>query len=209
MGVGRIRVPVVAARSRPRIETESAQFLAQFAPECLARPSPSPVLRFFDRVVPQAYGFRPEVDNLAPGLEGLTDPGARTVTLPPEVYSGLEDDDPRSRFTASHEVGHVVLHGQELARIGTRLPNQTSIVLARRMEIKAYNDPEWQADAFAGSLLMPATALMMLEDEHGSLSVSLLVRVFRVSKSAARYRLSIYETHRDKLQRVGESFRVK
>jgi Zn-dependent peptidase ImmA (M78 family) len=51
----------------------------------------------------------------------------------------------RDRFTIMHELGHLLLHTSDRIwlRRGHRAP-------------KAYRDPEWQANAFAGEFLMPA-----------------------------------------------------
>lgn len=201
-----IRVPVVASRSRFEVERIASEFLRDHAPYCLQSPQPSPVLRFFDRVLPSAFGFKPMIDELPPGLEGITDMGVRSVTLPPEVYAGLEEGMGRALFTASHEIGHVVLHAAELSRTGTCLPNTKAITLARRTDILPYQDPEWQANYFASALIMPVIELMQLEREHGVLTVTLLVETFSVSAAAARTRLKTYAENREKLQRVGRFF---
>lgn len=201
MAIG-IRVPVVKSRSRLEVERIATAFLRQFAPECLRSPQPSPVLRFFDRVLPVEFAFKPMIDKLPPGLEGITDMGVRSVTLPPEVYADLEAGVGRALFTASHEIGHVVLHAAELSPTGACLPNTKAITLARRTDILPYQDPEWQANYFASALIMPVIELMQLERDHGALTERLLVETFSVSAAAARTRIKTYMENRETLQLV-------
>lgn len=204
MGGGRnkrLRVPVVTPRSRVEVETIAMRFVRAFAPQCLLEPNPLPVLSIFDRTLPAKLLFRPVIDDLGPGFEALTDMGDRTVTLIPAVYDGLEVGGGRSRFTAVHEFGHVALHANELGAGGVKLGNRSeeSVAFARRDEIPAYQDPEWQADTFASAALMPVFALVYMEATRGTLSVPLLRDTFRVSNEAASWRLRVFTEHRTAL----------
>ena len=80
-------------------------------------------------------------------FHGLTFPDRHQILLREDVYERACDGKGRDRFTVAHEVGHYILHIPSkivLAKLeqGTAIPN--------------FMDPEWQADAFAGELLMPA-----------------------------------------------------
>jgi Zn-dependent peptidase ImmA (M78 family) len=62
----------------------------------------------------------------------------------PEIYDRAVAGHGRDRMTLAHEVGHLLLH--------------TEVQLARRIgagPIEAFRDPEWQAKAFAGELMVP------------------------------------------------------
>jgi transcriptional regulator with XRE-family HTH domain len=76
--------------------------------------------------------------------EGRVVAGSFTLLLREDVYVGACNGNGRDRFTASHELGHFFMHRQ--------------ITMARAHEDghKIYCDSEWQADVFAGSLLMSA-----------------------------------------------------
>lgn len=84
----------------------------------------------------------------------MVDLEAYTQFQPPQIvfrnssYQGLRNRVPRSRWTAAHELGHLVLH--------------EAICKARSVEAlspsriwKPYNSAEWQANTFASHFLMP------------------------------------------------------
>jgi transcriptional regulator with XRE-family HTH domain len=64
------------------------------------------------------------------------------LALRQDVYLGAWHGDGRDRFTACHELGHLLMH--------------RSVTMARVREDtdKIFVDAEWQADTFAGTLLM-------------------------------------------------------
>lgn len=80
---------------------------------------------------------------------GLTLFQPREIRLRVDVYEGVEQGKGRDRMTLAHEVGHLLLHEDPgLARV----PKNVT-------EIPPYRSSEWQANAFAGSLLMPVEFL--------------------------------------------------
>ncbi len=85
-------------------------------------------------------------------LEDGTFAEAQTQFSPPqitfcsEVYYQLVAEKPRARFTAAHELGHMLLHYG--ARNLNRLPQIS------RAKYNA-NSAEWQANTFAASFLAP------------------------------------------------------
>ena len=115
---------------------------------------------------------------------GATDPkgkGEVNILVSEEVWEALEAKAPTSHFaktTICHELGHALIHVPILRR---RL--QVNNVLARmqRAKLRAFEDPEWQAWAFAGSILIPRTSLNLLEEEYGTISTDLVSAVFEVS----------------------------
>ncbi|WED56149.1 ImmA/IrrE family metallo-endopeptidase [Exiguobacterium profundum] len=73
-------------------------------------------------------------------------PDYKKIVIREDVYEKALAGNPRHRFTLAHEIGHAILHNdvKKLARVDGKLPI-----------IKAYEDPEWQANEFAGELLAP------------------------------------------------------
>lgn len=104
--------------------------------------------------------------------EGLTNTHNGIMRIREDVYYGACNGNGRDRFTIAHEVGHYLLH------------NNDSISLARNKgEIVPYEDPEWQANAFAGELLIPAKLVKGLSYQEISEKCG-------VSYEAAKYQLS-------------------
>ncbi len=105
-----------------------------------------PIVEVVELVLPRVYkGFLLEV---LPEAEmgdnhGLTMPEYGVIQIREDVYNRARAGEGRDRMTIAHEFGHLLLHqGVALARSpsGIALP--------------AYKDPEWQAKAFAGELLI-------------------------------------------------------
>lgn len=123
------------------------------------------------------------------------------ILASPETYDWLETGHPRGGFFVAHELGHCLLHTDQLVRLA-KMPKAKQAALHRggeRAGHAAYQDTEWQANAFAGALLMPARGLKILEQEHGKLSLATIVKHFRVSAEAAGYRLNLYNDRKMEL----------
>jgi Zn-dependent peptidase ImmA (M78 family) len=71
--------------------------------------------------------------------------------------------------------------------------------MERAREHRFFEDTEWQADAFASALLMPATGMHRLESEFGTLTTTMLQRQYLVSNQSATYRLENYQQRRSQL----------
>lgn len=132
-----------------------------------------PIFEFLEQVLDyrmELISFRLG-DRAEMGLaEGYTHPQGEFIQIREDVYlEGLRGQG-RARFTAAHELGHLVMH--------------TNIPLARaRPDTKAYSRAEPQANQFASALLMPLRFLQVhdtpeiVAERHG------------VSKESARLRL--------------------
>jgi len=106
---------------------------------------------------------------------GLTMPAEKVMLIRRDVYEGACSDGGRDRLTIAHEVGHLLLHD--------------SIAFARRMptkQVPAYRSSEWQANCFAGELLVPAWWLRQV----GRISATDVANICKVSLEAADYQLS-------------------
>ena len=127
------------------------------------------------------------LDDIAPGYcfdvldvgemgsdHGLTLIQERMIFIREDVYEGAWGGGGRDRMTIAHEIGHAMLH--------------SGMALGRRMgqEIKPYEDPEWQAKAFAGELLV---AYDHLPKCSNAIEV---VNMFGVSEDAANQQLRAF-----------------
>lgn len=134
-----------------------------------------PVLEVIEHFLPALLGegYTFEVGELGRmgNRHGFVDPVQRTLALREDVYDGLCMHKGRDRFTAAHEIGHMILHNGGLNRA---VPNR---------KLRAYQDPEWQANTFAGFLLMPTHHV------RNCRTVSQLISEFGVSSEAAKHRL--------------------
>ena len=139
------------------------------------------------------------------GSEGFAkyDSDRRVIEIlaSPETYDWLEKGHPRGGFFVAHELGHCLLHTDQLVRLA-QMPKAQQAALHRggqEVAHEAYQDTEWQANAFAGALLMPARGLLILEQEHGELSLAIIAEHFHVSTEAASYRLELYNERKKEL----------
>lgn len=82
--------------------------------------------------------------------EAQTEFSPPKITFSSDVYLKLVQDDPRSRFTAAHEIGHLMLH-QGLATL-KRMPEKS---VAKYQA----NSAEWQANRFAAAFLAPESLM--------------------------------------------------
>ncbi|MEM5817365.1 MAG: ImmA/IrrE family metallo-endopeptidase [Desulfitobacterium hafniense] len=179
------KVPVVPALSCSAIERKARQLIQLSYPELLGTPGAFPVDHFFERKLRAILRFDYDVAALPPGIEGVTDPIDRVLTLSPDTYDALQLGDGRARFTTAHEIGHVTLHPKYLREI---IVDKRGALRLCRSDIPPYRDPEYQANAFAGALLMPAVHVArMLSSGEG---IGGLVRTFNVSWQAAEVRVN-------------------
>ena len=123
------------------------------------------------------------------------------ILASPETYDWLEQGHPRGGFFVAHELGHCLLHTDQLVRLAQMPKAQQAALHRGGQEVghEAYQDTEWQANAFAGALLMPAPGLLILEQEHGELSPDIVAEHFHVSAEAAGYRLELYNDRKEQL----------
>ena len=123
------------------------------------------------------------------------------ILASPETYGWLEKGCPRGGFFVAHELGHCLLHTDQLVRLAQTPKAEQTAHHRGGQEVghETYQDTEWQANAFAGALLMPARGLLFLEQEHGELSPDAIAEHFRVSAEAAGYRLELYNDRKEQL----------
>lgn len=85
----------------------------------------------------------PPIDVLG-DIEGRTIPNKLVIQLREDVYIKMHEGDERAKFTAAHELGHLILH------------QNIPLNFENSLQVHApYEDSEWQADIFAAEFLMP------------------------------------------------------
>jgi Zn-dependent peptidase ImmA (M78 family) len=115
------------------------------------------------------------------------------------TYRHLEERHPRAAYFVAHELGHCLLHTDQLIRLAQMPTNQQAAFHRGREGHKVYEDTEWQANAFASALLMPASGIAALERACGKITAPLIADRFGVSSEAAGYRLDLYAHRKTEL----------
>ena len=109
------------------------------------------------------------------GDEGRVFPGQAKIELREDVYERACGGEGRSRFTACHELGHFLMH--------SNLPLSR---MESSRDFPVFRDAEWQADSFAGALLVSRRHIDAHEDADDAASNC------GVSAHAARVMFSKY-----------------
>lgn len=129
--LSRLRIRELAAEIRRHWGGASAKF---------------PIAEFVDRTLSALYPqfvFHIVTKKELGGRHGLTLPDQGIVLIREDVYEGAVDGQGRDRFTIAHEFGHLMMHrGTAFGREGFHAPHPF------------YVDSEWQANTFAGELLV-------------------------------------------------------
>lgn len=89
-----------------------------------------------------------KLGRLGQGVLGAIDVDNRMLRLEERVSS-----EERTRFTIAHELGHFVLHSRGGDLIDTSVTQVAGLV--RLISPSTRRDAEWEADLFAGALLVP------------------------------------------------------
>ena len=177
------KVPLVSPLSRIQIDAWGEAFLERHFPELLRGPGPLPIRKIVDIILPRDYGIDVGVADMTGAVEGICEPPDR-LTLRSDVYDGLDGSGP-DRFTGAHEVVHAIGH---LPQLNARYESSVRVPVYRRSRVRAFEDPEWQANRGAAALLMPASVVWQLLQRWGN-DPSALVDAFGVSVTAARFRI--------------------
>jgi hypothetical protein len=123
------------------------------------------------------------------------------VVAAAQTYAWLEEEYPRAGYFVAHELGHCLLHTDQLVRLA-QMPAVQQAALHRGgafADHKVYRDTEWQANNFASALLMPAQGLAALEKRYQTICPTDISEHFRVSSEAAGYRLDLFQKRRNQL----------
>lgn len=104
---------------------------------------------------------------------GLTYPDKNEINIREDVYERACQNNGRDRLTIAHELFHLLQHGHQ----------NISFARSGNSEVPRYMDPEWQADAFGGELLIPKRLI-------GGLAEGEIVKECKVSLKAAKYQMN-------------------
>jgi len=135
-----------------------------------------PIVEFMELVMPKICpGFDYKyIDADAMGAKhGETFPDRKTILLREDVYYRAVAGKGRDRFTIAHEIKHCLFDGSNRVKLYRLEPD---------FVVKPFIDPEWQADAFAGELLMPYHLI-------NGLTVKEIMRECGVTEDAVRTQL--------------------
>lgn len=169
------------------VESKARRLLHIACPERLDSPGETPVQELFEGGLRSIMGIEYGVDNLEDS-EARYDPARHELTLDAKVYEGLLSGNRRDRFTVAHEIGHAHLHSAFLRGI---LQSRRGAVFLNRSEVPAYENPERQADVYAGEFLMPSCAVAILIRDGADADD--IMDVFKVSWGAARIKFDQVE----------------
>jgi hypothetical protein len=116
-------------------------------------------------------------DALMDGAEGYTEfePTPRIV-LSNSSYVSASNHKGRGRWTAAHELGHLVLHK-------SAVPLERATGNYGKIKLEVFESAEWQANAFAAGFLMPEYLVRDFTDPGE------IADFFSVSRQAAENRI--------------------
>lgn len=179
---------IVAPRSRKDIR-KLARVIRQSLTDFTGgswREAHFPIVQFLDPLITRIFDRYEDlvvevVDASVLGeAHGNTYPDQNIIQLRDDVYEGARNGLGRDRLTLAHELGHLLMHrGVSMARA---LPKR---------EVPAYQSSEWQANCFAGELLVDPRHI-----EPGDNAFTVADK-FGVSTEAAQYQMKCYR--KDKL----------
>ena len=142
-----------------------------------------PLIEFVEFIMPKFIDkkFYLEIRTIEemPNYYAQAIPGEHKIILRQDVYDGVIEGDTRSCFTLAHEIGHYILHKHENIIILNR--NDPNF---KNLSIRDFEKPEWQANTFAGELLVPYGKILDFTPEQISIYCG-------VSRQVAEIQLSI------------------
>lgn len=130
------------------------------------------ILGFVEKKWPRidpGFSFNVKTRQEMGDFHGLTYPDRNEINIREDVYERACNDTGRDRLTIAHEFFHLLQHERQnisLARTGNE-------------NIPLYRDPEWQADAFGGELLIPKRLTRGLTESQ-------IIEACKVSPKAAK-----------------------
>ncbi len=190
---------IVIGRSRLDIEQKAIDFLLKYERHCLdVDAAPVDVEKLLDRSMYLEADYSMEIvsdQDMYGNVEAMTSFSDRVIEIRESDFNALQSPG-RARFTVCHEIGHALLHTDQLENI--TIEESRSLKLCRQKEdIPSYRSADWQAEAFASALLMPApTAITIFKEMSAEgwadvMIVQAFIERFKVSWKAAEVRLEI------------------
>ena len=136
-----------------------------------------PILPFVENVLPlfiPDFQFEVVPEAEMGGKHGETYPSKNIMRIREDVYLNAANGEGRDRLTIAHEVGHLFMHEDDSIALCRLAPAE---------HLRAYEDPEWQADAFGGELLASSYLIVGMSERE-------VQEKCGVSSSAAHIQLS-------------------
>lgn len=161
------------------IAARAEEFVRYFDTGCLMEPQPTPLGTICTRLneefgIPMLFGVPLGSTQEGYKILGQFDFKTRAIAIDESLVRG----DPRFWFTLAHELGHLVLHRKippdVIHRVRGSVIRDSSHDLALERLQSSFSPGqwlEWQANKFAGALLLPAAtvprAVVNRQDEIG------------------------------------------
>ena len=136
-----------------------------------------PIMIFFENILPTLISeFSMEIVPVSEmgNKHGETYPSKNLIRIREDVYERACAGSGRDKLTIAHEIGHLLMHDEDCVALCRLAPNE---------KLKAYEDPEWQANAFGGELLASS---YLIKD----MTIAEVQRKCGVSEDAARVQLN-------------------
>lgn len=134
---------LVPPLSRAKIEAFAANVRSRFGCSEIPWFPIVEVIEFWLSAVVPDFVFEVWDREAMRGDEGRVVPSYKTLILRGDVYEKACKKDGRARFTAAHELAHFLMH------------HEVAFARASGDHDPIYCDAEWQADTFAGHLMIP------------------------------------------------------
>lgn len=135
------------------------------------------IVKFLEVTLPSIdsnFNFRVMPQEELGECHGITYPDRDEIQIRQDVYDRAVDGSGRDRLTMAHELGHLLFHEKQ---------NISYARMGDSSEVVTFRNPEWQADAFGGELLIPHKLTQ-------GLSVEEIMKSCKVSEKAALCQMS-------------------
>ena len=136
------------------------------------------IVHFLDITLPKLdpdFSFNVKPIEEMGECHGLTFPDRKEIQIREDVYNRACEGSGRDRMTMAHELFHLLQHEK----------SNISYARTENGNIPLYRDPEWQAEAFGGELLVPHHLIHGMEVED-------IIKKCGVSSKAAKCQLVKY-----------------
>ncbi|OAG26666.1 ImmA/IrrE family metallo-endopeptidase [Thermodesulfatator autotrophicus] len=179
--------------SRAQIRRLVLEILADIQPGALQKPQPSDVERLFDVYIPRNFRIQTGYvgyDEIPAEAVGVTKAIERKSYVARELLEAEKWHEQRFfRSTVAHESGHCCLrHPFQIEHFVSVLGRKESLLFrVEETRLRPFENPEWQAWAFAQEFLMPFPTLTILLQQE--VNVYELADIYEVNPAFVRSRL--------------------